>query len=94
MYRVEGGFRSSKSDVKVGRAAGKTMLMCGRSYCAQQTLLLGSFILLGEGQLCDLMVAGVDLDCNNSKLVVFLSCSGWLKNSLLSSPLAAVSPPR
>lgn len=34
---------SSKSDVKVWRAAGKTMLMCGRSYCAEQTLLLGSF---------------------------------------------------
>lgn len=53
---------SSRSDVKVGRAAGKTMLMCGRSYCVEQTLLLGSFNLLGEGHLCDLTV---DLDCNN-----------------------------
>lgn len=47
--------------MKVGKAAGKTMLMCGRSSCAEQTLLLGSFVLLGEGRLCDLMVAAVDL---------------------------------
>lgn len=64
-YRVEGGFRSSKLDVKVRRPAEKTMLVCGRSYCAEQTLLPGSFILLGEGQFCDLTIAGVDLDCNN-----------------------------